>query len=190
MYKFILFLLLLSSLHADLILTNDTNKYDDFKIGYFYDVNSSLSIEDINQTTFTQEIPNQFSLGYRDGTAWFKLKIQNRSNTKDFVLHFNEPFWSSLDLYEHKNGVWRVDKNALNIPMHQRSLKDNNPAYELKLNKNTTTTIYLKGITTAGHIGEFTLFTHDEFFRPNRFTKSTIYMFFIVILFTLIILNI
>ena len=192
MIRKILVLLLFCTvtLYATVTLTNEKLKYDDFSLHYFYDESALLDINDIEKTNFTDAIPSQFSQGYYSGTAWFKIDITNNSDIENFVLYFTEPFWSKLDLYTKKNGSWNVQKNGLDINLKERSIQENTPAYKLLLSPGKSATYYVKGQTISGHIGEFQIFTQEEFFRPNRFSITDKYIFYTALLLIIVLLNI
>lgn len=186
---FILLLLCTVSLYA-VTLTDEKVKYDNFTLHYFYDESNQLTIDDIEKTDFKTIIPNQFSQGYFPGTAWFKIDITNQSSNEEFILNFTEPFWTYLDLYSKDDGSWSIEKNALDIPLKERSVESTNPAYKLHLKTNESKTYYIKGETLSGHIGEFQIFTQKEFFRPSRISIIDIYIIYIFILFIIVLFNI
>jgi diguanylate cyclase (GGDEF)-like protein len=192
MFKKILMLLFFSTvtLYATVTLKNEKVKYDNFSLQYFYDESNMLDINDIEKTDFTDLIPSQFSQGYYAGTAWFKINITNHSDYKDFVLYFTEPFWSTLDLYTKDNGSWNIQRNGLDISLKERSIQNNNPAYKLHLPSGKSTTYYLRGQTLAGHIGEFKIFTEEEFFRPNHFFITDLYIIYAFILCIIVLFNV
>ena len=187
---FVLLLFCTLGLHATVTLTDDKESYDDFTIHYLYDEGSSLSIDEIEKSDFTTAISNQFSQGYYAGAAWFKIELLNQSSNKEFILYFTEPFWTKLDLYSKENGKWSIQKNALDIPLAQRSVQSFNPAYKIKLNPGESRTYYLRGTTVSGHIGEFKILTNDVFYAPSRLNITDIYIIYAVILFVIILLNI
>jgi len=192
MIKKILMLLLFCTvtLYPTVTLTNEKLKYDDFSIHYFYDENSSLDIDDIEKTNFTDVIPSQFTEGYNFGTSWFKIDLTNHSDIENFVLYFTEPLWSKLDLYTKVNGSWHIQKNGLDISLKERSIQENNPAYKLYLSPRKSTIYYIKGQTISGHLGEFQIFTQEEFFRPSRISITDKYIIYIGLLFIIVLLNI
>ncbi len=185
MFRKIFVVLLLSAVtsYAAVTLTHKTETYDHFTLHYFYDDSSTLDIHDIEKIDFTKVIPNQFSQGYSRGTAWMKLKVTNHSTTEDYVLYFTEPFWATLDLYSKNNDTWSIQKNGLNTSLQERSIQDYNPAYRLHITAGGSATYYIKGQTLSGHIGEFKIFTEDEYFRPNRIDITDIYIIYVSILF-------
>ena len=192
MFRKIFVLLFFSTvaLYATVTLTNEKQKYDDFTLHYFYDESNLVDIQDIEKADFTNVIPSQFSHGYHTGTSWFKIDLTNHSNNKDFILYFTEPLWSELDLYTKKDASWNVQKNGLNIGLKERTIQDNNPAYKLHLLPGESATYYIKGRTISGHIGEFQIFTEEEFFRPSRLTITEKYIIYAGLLFIIILLNI
>jgi diguanylate cyclase (GGDEF)-like protein len=191
MFRKIFVLLLLSAVtsYATLTLTNKTETYDNFTLYYFYDDSNTLDIHDIEKIEFTKLIPNKFSQGYSTGTAWIKLKVINQSTIEDYVLYFTEPFWSTLDLYSKNNDTWNIQKNGLHTSLQERSIQDYNPAYKLHLTPGESATYYIKGQTLSGHIGEFKIFTEDEFFRPNRIDITDIYIIYTSILFIIVLFS-
>ena len=189
--KLLLFITLfsVSMLNASVILTDDISKKENFTIKYFYDDKSLLTIEDIEKTKFKNEIPSQFTKGYRYGNAWFKIDIKNESKNENFVLYFTESIWSALDLYTKQDSIWKVEKNGLNIPLNDRDIKDSSPAFNIYINSGETISLYVKGNTIASQIGEFQIYTEKEFFNPSRITISEWYMIYAFILFAFILLN-
>ncbi|MEA3370251.1 MAG: diguanylate cyclase [Campylobacterota bacterium] len=190
MLKFILlFSLLLSSLNAYLLVTDESKKYENFNINYLYDEGSQLTIDDIKERKFTQNINSQFTQGYRSGSAWFKLKFKNESENEDFVLNFTEPIWSKLDLYIKENQDWRVYKNGLDIPLDDRGIQNATPAFHIHIPSGEEALFYVQGSTIASQIGEFQLYTKNEFFKPSRITQLEWYMIYVFVLFAFILLN-
>lgn len=186
----ILFLFIfLNTLSAAVILTDSTQKYNNFTLEYMYDKNSSLTIQDIQKTKFSTTIPSQFTQGYKYGNAWFKLKLKNDSKTQDFVLYFTESIWSELDLYSKQDSSWKIEKNGLNIPLNERGIKDNSPAFNINIPTGETSILYIKGNTIASQLGEFQVYTKKEFFNPSRITISEWYLTYAFILFAFILLN-
>ena len=165
---FIIFFLISNGAQAALNITDRSNKITDFSIEYLYDDNSSMTIEEIAKTPFSDEISNQFALGYRSGTAWFKITIHNQSHNSQFVLYFTEPFWTMLDLYSYKEEQWVVSKNGLRTPLNTREIQDVNPSFAIQVYPQNTATYYVRGTTVSSHIGEFQLLTDEEFYRPGR----------------------
>ena len=186
----VIFLFFTVGLHATVTLTNEKQKYDEFTIHYLYDENNQLEINDVEKIDFTTVIPSQFTQGYHSGTSWFKIDLNNHSHIENFVLYFTEPLWSKLDLYTLNNGSWGTQENGLNVSIKERSIQDNNPAYKLHILPGQNRTYYIKGQTIAGHLGEFQIFTEEEFFKPTRISITEKYTIYLGLLFLILLLNI
>ena len=74
---FILFLTLIYTLSANIILTDETTKVNNFTISYLYDEGRMLNIEQVVQREFDKTTRSQFSFGYVNGTTWYKIIITN-----------------------------------------------------------------------------------------------------------------
>ena len=185
---FLLFLYLPYSF-GSILVTDTTKHYTDFFLDYLYDEKDKFTIEEIADAHFTQTVPSQFALGYKEGTAWFKITIENQSKNSDFILHFTEPFWTNFDLYEPTKTGWIKYKNGLCIPLQERSIEDQSPAFSLQINTGESKVFFVKGRTVSSQIGAFELYTEKEFFRPSRLKLDTFYLFYSGVLFIIIILN-
>lgn len=180
---FVVFALTSGVSRANGVFGESANKLDRFTIEYLYDENGSQGIEQIAKEPFAREISNQFALGYKEGVAWFKIAIKNNSAESRFVLYFTEPFWSSLDLYAYQDKQWRQHKNGLAVPVNARDIRDANPAFPVNIPPGKTAIFYVRGETVSSHIGEFQLFTHDEFFKPSRISITDAYILYSGVLF-------
>lgn len=173
---------------ASIVITQTQKKYTDFPVTYLYDETNQLTINNITKANFTQTTANQFALGYKEGTVWFKITLENRSSNNNFVLYFTEPFWTDFDLFEPTSHGWNQYHNGLITPIKTRKIEDQSPAFLLNLQSGESKTYFIKGRTISSHIGAFKLYTANEFFRPNRLTLNTFYLFYSGVLFIIILL--
>ncbi|MDH3343547.1 MAG: sensor domain-containing diguanylate cyclase, partial [Gammaproteobacteria bacterium] len=183
-------LLLTGNASAAVLDVTDASKVNsDFIIEYLYDENSSMTIEEVDGTVFSQELSNQFAQGYRSGAAWFKINIRNQSRNQQFVLYFTEPFWTTLDLYVNEADQWIVYKNGLAVPLTARNIQDANPAFPLQLSTGQSATYYVRGTTVSSHIGEFKLYAQQEFYSLARFNITRAFNIYSGILFFIMLLT-
>lgn len=180
----------ISSSFASIVISENSEKISQFSIPYIYDEKSALSVNEVSKQNFTQTIPSQFSLGYKAGTVWFKLTIDNNSSNNKFILCFNEPFWSTFNLYEPTESGWIKHSAGLLTHLNERQIEDANPTFPLSIAPGTSKTYFFQGQTINAQIGAFTLYNEKEFFRPSRLTLRTFYPFYSGILFIIMILNI
>jgi len=191
MFKiFTLFLLLYSTLFsADLTITDGFEESNNFSLKYYYDENSLLNIEDIEKIDFKENLPSQFTMGYKYDNVWFKIEIENLSENEDFVLYFTESIWTTLDLYTKVNAQWKVKQNGLHIPLNEREITDSSPAFNIHIVSGDKSVFYIKGNTIASQIGEFKLYSKKEYFNPSRITITEWYTIYAFVLFIFILLN-
>lgn len=175
--------LISNSSETPLSIVGSSEKINDFTVEYLYDADESMTIEDIAKAGFSQKIPKQFALGYRQGAAWFKITIENQSLNDQLVLYFTEPFWSTLDLYTSEEGRWVNYKNGLNASLNDREIQYASPAFTIEVSAEQTDTYYIRGTTVSSHIGEFQLFTQKEFYRPGRMDVADAFNIYSGILF-------
>lgn len=189
-FRLLPLLFLLASYSFGAILITDQKKvYDDFSLSYLYDDNRQLSIEEVAKARFPQPIRNQFTLGYREGSGWFKITLINRSHREHFVLTFSEPFWNRFDLYEPSATGWDKHGNGLQTPLKYRSIQDPSPAFPLHLHAGETKTFYLHGHTYNAQLGEVKIYAQDAYFNPSRLTLNTFYLFYTGVLVIIVLLN-
>lgn len=176
-------------LFSTTVLTDSVKKYDDFSIAYFYDEQNQFSIDNISAMEL-HESPSQFSFGYREAAAWFKIELSNQSQTDTYVLYFTEPLWEEFDLYEPSEKGWKIHHAGLLTPLEERQIDDVNPAFFISLPQGTSKTFYIRGKSVSSQIGEFQIFSEKEFFRPTRFTITHLYLVYIAFLIIVAFFNI
>lgn len=170
-------------------LTDSLNKYDDFSIAYFYDKENRFSIDNLAAMEF-HDSPSQFSFGYREAAAWFKIELINQSQTDTYVLYFTEPLWEEFDLYEPSENGWEIHHAGLLTSLQDRQINDVNPAFFISIPQGESKTFYIRGKSISSQIGEFQLFSEEEFFRPTRFSITHLYIVYISFLIIVAFFNI
>lgn len=180
----------LSSSLASIVISENTDQISKFSIPYLYDEKSLLTVDEIADKHFTETVPSQFSFGYKDGTVWFKLTLENKSKNDKFILYFNEPFWSTFNLFESTSSGWIKHSGGLLTPLDKRQIQDANPTFPLTIAPGTSKTYYIQAQSINAQIGAFKIYSEKEFFRPSRLTLRTFYPFYSGILFIIMILNI
>lgn len=178
------------SLNASIILTDDTQKVENFNILYFYDESKMLSIEQVSQKEFTKTISSQFSFGYLDGTSWYKLTLTNKAKNEHFILSFLEPFSDGLNLYREKNGEFTKSEGGLSVPLDKREVYDSNPTFSLDIKSGETKTYYIEAFSKFSSAGEFAIYEQNSYLTKGKPLYIALYMFYfgslaIVILFNL-----
>jgi len=183
-------LVFLNSLFATVTIEKDIKVMENFNIKYIYDETRKLSFHKIKQKKFTKIIDSQFTLGYKKGNFWFKIEIKNKSNKKDFVLYFTEPFFEKVDLFVlNDKGKWIKKTNGLFVPLHKRDIYDHNPAFYIDINPNKSKIIYIKTYSKFGTFGEFKIYEKKPFLEQYKSQYMFLYILYFGGIIIIIIFN-
>ncbi len=189
-YVFFIILLFSHLLHATILITDDTDKVQNFRMPYIHDVNASLDFDTLKTREFSDKVDNQFTFGYIPGKLWFKLEIENRSQKEKFVLNFTETFYENFILYSNEDGIWRSEDAGIATPIEQRSIYNSSPTFRLHIKPDTTKTYYLETYSRFAQVGEVKIHTYESFFTQTNPLIIGLYMFYFGALLTIIILNV
>jgi len=181
---------------VSLLLSSETqlnytdNKLENFTISYVQDKNSSFTIKDIQQMSFTP-ISNKHAFSGRPGTTWYKLELKNLTKiNKEIFLHNNFAYYSKeIDIFEFYCNIL-VDKTRYNILEDRSSnkLTGSTLIYKLTLPANGKKTIYIKNIPMVSALFDLNIYdkkASDETLIGNSF----FHLLIISIMFTLAFYN-
>ena len=180
------FFLLCYSLFASNLHIKSENTTNKFVMHYFNDDTSALSIEDIVKQEFIQTSKNNFNLGYKKGSIWFKIIVENRSDTEAFILTLNEHFYEKANLYYENNENTEKLSNSLFTPVSKREVKSNKLAFEIKLPQNQPQTFYLELKGKYAYFGKVEILEKEYFYLKESHGLNLAFMFALGIIFMLI----
>ncbi len=160
------------SANSNVVVTDDTSSYTDFKVDYLIEKpNQLLTIEEVSTLPFTKHTNNAFSFGYKKNNFWFRFTIQNNSNhEKDMVLELTEVIHKTVDLYVVSDTIVH-QKNGLRIPVQNREIKESTPSFPLHLKAGEHKEIYLKVATIYGLFGAIHLKTEEQYQKDIQLKK-------------------
>ena len=185
-----LFLFLVTSIFANLVLHDDTKVYDDFSISYFHDVNNSLDIEDITDIKFRDKVSNQYTLGYQNGTFWFKLILDNQSNKNNFTLYFKKLYADEFTIYEKIDGAYKKQAMGLKTFKNRSDFLDSDPIYNFEIQSGAEKILYIKMQSKLGILGTIQIVSDYKEIEKQRRTELLLYMFYFGGLVMALLLNI
>ncbi len=159
-----------------------------FSIAYFYDATKELSIREVEEKTFSPA-KSQFTYGFKKGNIWFKLDIENKSQSEDFVLSLNEPYFSDVILYIKEDTHWSEDKNGINTPLEERSIFNHHPMFNIHIKKDSNKTIYLKLHSMLTTSGEIEIHNKEYLNSLKGYSKDLLYMFYFGAIFVISLVN-
>lgn len=181
----LLFLLLTTYSNANLIIDNEFI-HNNFKMNYFVDEESKLNIKDISKTEFKNETKNNYNIGYKKGTIWFKIEVLNQSDYKDFIFSLNEVFYETANIYYYENDNWIKKSNSIFTLIKDREVKSNHIAFDIKYPKNESSTFFIELKGKYAYFGNLVIYEKSYFHLKNSFGTNILYTFSLGIVLALI----
>jgi two-component sensor histidine kinase len=190
---FFLFLAFANTLHAYVTFYDEMQELKHFELQYYFDANRTQTIESIDALKFSKKTSNFFTFGYTDGNTWFKLKIQNKSQSKRFIFQLQEPYFQRINFFIKKNGTWEQQQAGLTLYKEDKNKKNLSPTFSFNIEVNQSKTIYLQFAPKAGKattcFGRFSLNSQTKFNYSSLFNEYLFYAFFFGTLFIIIVFN-
>jgi len=91
-----------------------------------------------------------FKLGPRSAAVWLRLDIANHSDSRSFVLEFNNPRLPEIDVYTpSEDGGYAVSKLGVARPYAERPIQFPMPAAKLEFPPWETQTVYIRVFNTG-----------------------------------------
>ena len=191
---FIIFYLFFTFLSATetkpLIIDNEQDVFDNFRISYFKDLTKLSDIKDIENKDFDKSSKNGFSLGYKDTYVWLKINILNKSDEKGFILTLNESFYEIANLFYYENGNWVKKSNSLFTPINKREIEYNKLTFKFNAPKDKNSVIYIQLHGKYSYFGKISIYKEKAFLLKNFFDMNSFYIFifgttFIILIFSI-----
>jgi len=184
-----LFLLLLFFINAlALEFNNATSHYDEFELEIL-ETQKGLKIDEVKKMDFTSH-KNNFSLGYHKGDLWFRLKLSNYSDEDTFIVVLNEFFYEEAVLYYEQDKRLIKKINGLDIPLDQREVRSKEISFKLELEKNTSTTLYLRVWGKFSYFGQLNVYKESDFYKKSIFHIDSIIFFILGVIIAIAIFQI
>lgn len=193
MKKLFILLFCFSTLQANITIYDDMQTVERFELAYYYDENKTQTIESIQNTSFKQSTSNWFTFGFITGNTWFKLTLNNQSQSKQFVFQLIEPFYQRVNFYSRENGTWKEQQAGLKYYEKEKDKKLLTPIFRFLIEPNTTKTIYLQfapdRATAGSTFGRFHLATQEAFNNESILSNYLFYFFLLGSMFIIVMFN-
>lgn len=173
-----LFLILFTSLFAELTLKSDVKTYDKFSLKYLYDLNNTLDIKSIQKSKFNETISNKYTLGYHSKTIWFKLLLKNESDTEKFTLYYKKLYTDEFKIYEDRGKGYQEYRFGLETFKNKTGLQVSDPIFNFKIKPHESKTLYIKTVSRLGNAGTFQIFSDVKTLHQKREIELFLYMFY------------
>jgi DNA-binding CsgD family transcriptional regulator len=109
---------------------------------YYYKIKKDAPKLDVSEIKF-KRLPESKSLGYKNGTYWFKLVLENNSNQKNLTAYIPTHNIDKIDVYQFKNEQLNyISSTGNSISRDQLPVDYKFPAFKINTAKNAI--YYLK----------------------------------------------
>jgi len=175
--------------NPQITLEKDISSYTNFKVEHYIEApGTSMGIEKISDTNFTEEISNAFSFGYKQNNYWFRFSVYNDSEeSKDMVLEFTEIIHKTLDLYIVSDDISHI-RNGLRVPVKERKVKESTPSFSVQFLPYETKELYIHLSSIYGVFGAIHLKTEAQYNEDVQL-KKYLYVFYFTAILTLALYN-
>ncbi len=190
---FFLFLLFSNTLFANVTFDDEMQELKHFELKYYFDANRTQNIKTIVNLKFSKKTDNFFTFGYTDGNTWFKLKIYNKSQSRQFIFQLQEPYFQHINFFVKENGTWQQQQAGLTLYKKSKNKKNLSPTFSFNIEQNQSIVIYIEFTPKAGKatscFGRFNLSTQTKFNYSSLFNEYIFYAFIFGTFIIIIIFN-
>ncbi len=131
----------------------------DFTIGYFYDENGTLGIDDVRKLPFDRTLGSRFTLGYfTGGVHWFRIDITNRTENPRLLLYFTNLYARTFTCYCPHDGRYLSDEEGSRSKFGDHSYGDKNPLLELSIATGESQSVFVRVDSYFAIVGEFIIY--------------------------------
>lgn len=162
------FLFFVIPIHASntLILTNQSERESiEKKLWYLSLPNQASYYEVIDKNSSFMPIREKKNFGYHDNSIWLRLRIQNRSNTTDWVLYSSVPILDYMELFDSATIISPLIGDRYKERFHYPSSRY--PYFHLHLKPHETRLFYIRIQTSGLLFVDFKLQRATSFFHET-----------------------
>jgi len=167
-------------------ITHKSTNIEEFSIGYLYDDNNSLKIEDVINRDFIKTT-NRVSHGINHDVTWYKIEIKNTTNMpKTINLHNDFAYmYKSVSIFEFMEKS-QIDQNIYNLADEDigTKLSGSSLVYTVILPKNGTSTVYIKNHTLSYQVANFNIYDEhhsiEALIGKNFYSNIVLAILFII----------
>ena len=167
-------------LGANLIIDNDKKSFEHFEMDFYEDSSHHLNITQIQKINEWQNLKNNFSLGFKKPTLWFRFSISNKTDTiQNRIIYLSEPNIEKIDIFSvYKDINESIFSGGVSRYNKQGVVDKSNPIITIEIAPNETKTIYIKTLTDYHNANHIRVFTNQSFYEYNILRHSLLYLYF------------
>lgn len=183
--KIIKILLLLLSfnitlLGSNLIIDDEEKSFEHFEMEFYEDSSHNFNIHRIQKINEWQKLKNNFSLGFKKPTLWFRFSISNKTySMQTRILYLSEPNIEQIDIFSvDENMSESIFSSGVSRYNKQGVVDKSNPIITIEIAPNETKTIYIKTFSNYHNANHIRVFTNKSFYEYNIVRYSLLYLYF------------
>jgi len=136
---FLLLLLFSSSLMAEVIIDSTDQNIELLGVPFYEDESTALSLEEIQNKSFSVHKDTMASFGFTSSAYWFKISLEPTENASlhTWWLDVSYPLLDKLDLYicDENDTLIKVKKSGKARPFSEREAKDRHFLFKLDMDE-------------------------------------------------------
>ncbi len=173
-------LMMQTSLAQITTLKNTTQTYSiDPQMFIYIDSTNQATFEDIQQADIQDKFYHNKSenpvFGYFAYHIWVKFSIKNDSPTsQDWILRYNWILLDTIQVYQKLNNEWQVQTMGQGLPFGERAMPYITFGIPLQLEKQSTSTFYLK-INNRKPTAIDLAVMQEDFFVNEQYHRNLMY---------------
>lgn len=167
-------------LGSNLIIEDKKKSFEYFEMEFYEDLSHNLDLNQIQNLQQWKKIKNNFSLGFKDSTLWFRFSISNKTdNVQTRILYLSEPNIDEIDIFNiNKNINESIFSGGISRYNNQGVVDKSNPIVTIEIAPTETITIYIKTLNAYHNANHIRLFTNKSFYEYSIVRYSLLYIYF------------
>jgi two-component system, sensor histidine kinase LadS len=167
-------------LGSNLIIDDEEKSFEYFEMEFYEDSSHNLNLNQMKNLQQWQKIKNNFSLGFKDPTLWFRFSISNKTESvQTRILYLSEPNIDEIDIFSvNQNISENIFSGGVSRYNQQGVVDKSTPIITIEIASNETKTIYIKTRNDYHNANHIRVFTNKSFYEYSIVRYSLLYFYF------------
>jgi len=167
-------------LGSNLIIDDEEKSFEYFEMEFYEDSSHNLDLNQIQNLQQWQKIKNNFSLGFKEATLWFRFSISNKTDSgQTRILYLSEPNIDEIDIFSVNQNISKnIFSGGISRYNKQGVVDKSTPIIIIEISPNETKTIYIKTRNDYHNANHIRVFTNKSFYEYSMVRYSLLYLYF------------
>lgn len=165
---------------SNLIIDDEEKSFEYFEMEFYEDSSHDLDLNQMKNLQQWQKIKNNFSLGFKEATLWFRFSISNKTDSvQTRILYLSEPNIDEIDIFSvNQNRNENIFSGGISRYNTQGVVDKSNPIITIEIAPNEIKTIYIKTRNAYHNANHIKIFTNKSFYEYSIIRYSLLYLYF------------